>query len=124
MKSGIVAAETIFAAMQDKERMAKYFEDAVEKEEYEDEDQEEEEEVDEDEEWDEEEEEEDEAMGEFPTLLSGIDLPEFEDKIKESWIYEDLYKVRNAKPSIGVEGSVEIFVNFWPTDGYKNFPKT
>lgn len=100
MKSGIVAAETIFAAMQDKERMAKYFEDAVEKEEYEDEDQEEEEEVDEDEEWDEEEEEEDEAMGEFPTLLSGIDLPEFEDKIKESWIYEDLYKVRNAKPSM------------------------
>jgi len=106
MKSGMVAAETIFRAFQDEERMKEYWTDA-EEEEYEEEEDEEvdEEEVDEDaeedeeedEEWEDEEEEAD--YGAFPTLHKGVNLPEFEQNIKDSWIHDDLYAVRNVKPA-------------------------
>jgi len=54
MKSGIVAAESIFAALQDESREWQY---------------------------------------------ESLDVPEFEENMKNSWVYEELHKVRNVRPS-------------------------
>merc|ERR1711944_179342 len=79
----MVAADTIWKAFQDEKRMEQFFT----KEE-------------DDEELEEEEDYEDEEESGLTILHSGVDLPEFEQNIKDSWIYEDLHKVRNAKPAM------------------------
>lgn len=105
MKSGIVAAETIFTALQDKERMAQYFTDPVAEEPEESEEEEAAEESEEDEECDEE-----EAEEAYAELHSGIHLPEYQTNMEESWAFKELYDVRNIKPSfhnpIGLYGTM------------------
>ena len=91
MKSGIVAAETIMAAFADEERMKQYWtnpEPEVSEEEEVSEETEEEEE-----EWEEEEE------VAFPELHKGVDLPEFQTNMDDSWAMKELHEVRNIKPS-------------------------
>merc|ERR1719192_1837200 len=97
MKSGIVAAETIFAAFQDEDRMKEFWTNP-EPEEVE----EEEEEVGEVEEQEEEEEEEDweeEEEVQFPELHKGVHLPEYQTNMDNSWAMKELHEVRNIKPS-------------------------
>ena len=33
-------------------------------------------------------------------ILSGIDPKEYEDRLKSSWVYQELKGVRNVKPAI------------------------
>lgn len=97
MKSGMVAADTIWKAFQDEQRMEKFFTN----EEIEEEEDLDEEEIDEeDEECEDEDYDDDDEENDLPTLHSGVDLPEFEQNIKDSWIHEDLHAVRNAKPAM------------------------
>merc|ERR1712242_527313 len=93
MKSGIIAAETIYAAFQDSERMKEFW---TEPEPAEEEEVEEEAEVCEDEDEDYEEEE---AEMEFPELHKGVHLPEYQKNMDDSWAMKELHEVRNIKPS-------------------------
>merc|ERR1712178_616463 len=92
MKSGIVAAETIFKAFQDEERMKEFWTnpepEEVEEEEVVDEISEDAEEAEEEEEEEEEWEEEEEVQ--FPELHTNMD---------NSWAMKELHEVRNIKPS-------------------------
>merc|ERR1712178_520468 len=99
MKSGIVAAETIFKAFQDEERMKEFWTnpepEEVEEEEVVDEISDDVEEADEEEEeeWEEEEE------VQFPELHKGVFLPEYQTNMDNSWAMKELHEVRNIKPS-------------------------
>lgn len=108
MKSGIVAAETIFAAFQDEERMKEFWTNP-EVEEVENEENEETE-VSEDAEEEEEEEWEEEEEVSYPELHKGVHLPEFQTQMDDSWAMKELHGIRNIKPSfhnpIGLLGTM------------------
>merc|ERR1711884_276672 len=70
MKSGIVAAETIFKAFQDEERMKEFWTNPEPEEEV-----------------------------QFPELHKGVFLPEYQTNMDNSWAMKELHEVRNIKPS-------------------------
>jgi electron-transferring-flavoprotein dehydrogenase len=98
MKSGIVAAETIFAAFQDEERMKEFWTNP------------EVEEVEEAEVSEDAEEEEEEEELAYPELHKGVHLPEFQTQMDDSWAMKELHGIRNIKPSfhnpIGLLGTM------------------